>query len=106
MNREKLVSLVLYDAYEKDRSDIANLCDAINKIAIAYSGSPICEGDFDDFLDTINCMIDNDKISIGRHGLDINESVSIDEITSREMYFINKVRPTDIQDSVVPDQKS
>lgn len=101
MNREDLISLVTYSNYENDREDIANLCDAANKISIAVSTKPLCEGNFNDFIETIDEMVDENKISDDdKNDLVIKTTVPISEATPRELHFINKVRPTNIQDCV------
>lgn len=100
MDKEQFVSLILYDTYDKDKEDIANLCIAANKMAVAYSGKCVCEGDFSDFVETIDDMMTNNEISVGEYGLNIEKSVSVEEITNRELYCINKVRATNIQESI------
>lgn len=101
MDREKLILLVTYGTCNSDREDISNLCDAANKISNAISEEPICRGSLGDFTRTVDNMIANGKMSDGEQGLSVEVSVSINEATPKEVYFINKVRPTDIQAAVV-----
>jgi hypothetical protein len=101
MDREKLILLVTYGTYSNDREDISNLCDAANKISNAISEEPLCRGSLGDFTNTVDNMIAKGKISDGENGLSVKDSVYIDEATPKELYFINKVRPTDVQAAVV-----
>lgn len=96
MEIQEFISLILYDIYGYDKEGVAHLCVAANSLSRARADRPIVHADFKDFVSEVNNMIDNGDIKRSPIGLEINRPVPTKKTTSREMYFINKVRGIDI----------